>query len=83
MPRFYFHLFDDLACIDQEGAEHPDGAAALRKATFVAREMAAECVRGGHLDLDHRVEIMDEHGQTIGVVRFEDVVEVRHSGLTS
>lgn len=45
----------------------------------MAREMAAESVRQGHLVLDHRIEVTNELGHTIGTVRFRDVIEVRQS----
>ena len=38
--------------------------------------MAAQSVREGHLVLDHRIEVTDETGATVGVVHFRDVVEI-------
>lgn len=77
MPRFYFHLFNDLTSIDEEGAELPSETAALRRAETNAREMAAESVREGHLTLSHRIVVGDEGGGTVATVRFGDVVQVR------
>ena len=82
MPRFYFHLFNDVTARDEEGAELPNAAVAVQRAASLARQMAAESVKEGHLVLDHRIEVEDEHGETIGVVRFSDVVDVKKSAAT-
>jgi hypothetical protein len=76
MPRYFFHLFNDVVSRDEEGVELPNNAVAMQHAAASAREMAAESVREGQLILDHRIEVTDEAGGRIGVVRFADVVEV-------
>lgn len=79
MPRYFFHLFNDLDVLDDEGRELPDIAAALSTAETDAREMAAESVRRGHLNLSHCVEVRDEADHVLFRVCFGDVVTV--SGL--
>jgi hypothetical protein len=79
VPRFYFHLFNDMTCVDEEGINLPNDAVAVQRTATMAREMAAESVRQGHLVLDHRIEVTNELGHTIGTVRFRDVIEVRQS----
>jgi hypothetical protein len=79
MPRFYFHLFNDMECRDDEGVQLPNAANALQRAAVLARGMAAESVKQGHLILDHRIEVTDDHGDLIGTVHFSDVVEIRKS----
>ncbi len=76
MPRFYFHLYNDLTAVDEEGQELPNPAVAHQKAIATARELAAEAVRNGRLVLDHRIEIADESGEVVSTVCFRDVVEV-------
>ena len=76
VPRFYFHLYDDITSIDAEGSELPNPAVALQRAITIAREIAAEAVRNGKLVLDHRIEVADDAGAIIGKVQFRDVVEV-------
>jgi hypothetical protein len=76
MPRFYFNLYNDMTSIDEEGLELPNAAVALQRAARIAREMAAESVRNGHLVLDHRLEVTNEDGQSVGTVHFRDVVRV-------
>jgi hypothetical protein len=79
MPRFYFHLFNDIECRDEEGAELPNAAVALQRAAVTARKMAAESVKQGHLILDHRIDVTDGYGDRIGTVHFSDVVKIRKS----
>ena len=79
MPRYYFHLFNDLTSIDPEGISLPNDAVAVQKAAANAREMAAESVRQGHLVLDHRIDVANEDGDVIGTVHFRDVVQIRKS----
>lgn len=77
VPRYFFHLFNDETIIDREGTEVPNAAVALQSAARMAREMAAESVRDGHLTLDHRIEVADEAGERVGVVHFRDVVSIQ------
>ena len=77
MPHFYFHLFNDVASLDEEGVELPDESAANRHAIANAREMAAHSVREGHLVLSHRIDVGNQSGDTIATIHFRDVVEVR------
>lgn len=79
MPRFYFHLYNDLTSIDEEGLELPNEAAAMQRAAVMARLMAAESVREGRLILDHRIEVTNEAGDKVGTVQFRDVVQIRLS----
>jgi hypothetical protein len=76
MPRYYFHLYNDLTVIDEEGKEFPNAPVAHQKAIAAAREMAAEAVRNGRLVLDHRIEVADEDGEVVGKVYFRDAVTV-------
>lgn len=76
MPRFYFHLRNDLVVDDEEGIEVPDLAAAREYALFNARSLAAENVYKGHLNLSHRIEIADETQRIVGIVTFRDAVKV-------
>jgi hypothetical protein len=77
MPRFYFHLYNDETVLDAEGTELPNVAAALQSAASMARQMAAQSVRDGHLVLHHRIEIAGQSGEIVGSVRFGDVVRVQ------
>lgn len=74
MPRFYFHLHDDIHSFDEEGIDFPTAEAALGRARDEARYLAAEEVRNGTLNLDHRIVVVSERGEVIGTVLFRDVV---------
>jgi hypothetical protein len=82
VPRYYFHLFNDLTVHDEEGVELPNDDVAMRRAADSARYMAAESVREGHVVLDHRIEVTNEHGRTVGVVHFSDVVAIKKSAAS-
>ena len=77
MPRFYFNIYNDDVTMDEEGAELADEHAARAHAVKGARSLAAETVRHGHLTKSHRIEIVDEDQASVGVVRFDEAVEVR------
>jgi hypothetical protein len=78
MPRFYLHYCDALGRVtDQEGAEYPDVSVARTKAVAAAREIIAGEVEQGQIDLTATIEVMDESGHEVLLVRFGDAVEVR------
>ena len=83
MPRFFFHVRDgaDLNQ-DLEGQECADAEAARREAVSANREMISErLLHGG--SLNHRqIEIADETGHVVEVVRSADVL-FRHGKLRS
>ena len=74
MPRYFFHLYDDVICKDDEGLELADEDAALGEAKRSAKQIACAQVLDGHLNLKHRIEVEDDARQLIGTVRFEDVI---------
>ena len=76
VPRFYFHLFDDRQSPDEEGRELVSSEGAFEIARAEAREMASAEVLQGRLNLAHRIEVTDEFGRVVSIVRFRDVVEV-------
>ena len=77
MPRFFFHLHNDMDCPDEEGLELPDLDTARRHATHSARVTAGETVKDhGHIIGDHRIDIEDEHGTVLDTVYFRDAVKI-------
>ena len=77
MPRFFFHLHNDLDCPDEEGLELADLAAARTHASRSARVIAGETVKEqGHIIGDHRIDIEDEHGSVLDSVYFRDAVKI-------
>lgn len=76
MPRYFFDIFNDEVVSDEEGIPLADDREAMRRAVIEARELAAESVRNGHLVGSHRVEVLDEQRERIGVVRFDEAVAI-------
>jgi hypothetical protein len=76
VPRFYFHLHNDIDSLDEEGREVADTETARRMALVDARHMAAESVREGHLNRAHFVEVCSEDGKPLFRVTFGAAVEI-------
>jgi len=74
MPRYFFHLYDDMVVRDEDGRELPDVEAASGEAIHNAKALACAEVLQGHLNLRHRIEVEDEDGHHITTVRFGDVI---------
>ena len=77
VPRFFFHLYDDMIVADLEGAEMLDAEAACARAVASAREIACAEVMQGRLDLNHRIEVEDETGELLATVYFRDVIQLQ------
>ena len=77
MPRFFFHLQDDETICDREGQFFLDVEEARQAAIRSARDMLAEEVRRGELNLVDRILIADENGNAVLVVPFADAVRLR------
>ena len=76
MPRFFFHIIDDLVINDDEGIELPDVEAARGTALTGARAMICEQVAKGRITLHHRVEVEDEDGGPVLTLTFGDAVTI-------
>ena len=76
MPRFFFHLYDDIVALDEEGKELLTQDEAREEAIMNARHMACAEVLEGHLGLNHRIEVVDAADQPVATVFFKDVVKV-------
>ena len=77
VPRFYFHLYDDVDILDDEGNELPDLETARSHAVRCARVTFAENAKDeGRVVLHHRIDIADEQGAVLERVRFGDAVKV-------
>lgn len=76
MPRYFFHLHNDIEARDEEGVELADLAAARAVAMREARAIAAAHVGNGRLVLSHSIEVTDEHGASLLTVSFGEVIEI-------
>lgn len=79
MPRYYFHMFSDVTCLDKQGTEFPDAEAAVTHARDRVVSVIAEMVKETRkITLSHHIDIEDDDGAPVARVRFADVVEVSH-----
>ena len=76
MPRYYFHLYNDVVVIDEEGVELPDIGTVWRRAEDIARRMICESVKDGELKLDDRIEVADERGDVLLRMKFRDAFKL-------
>lgn len=77
VPRFHFHLHNDLDVPDEEGVELPDLEAARAYAVRCARVTFAEMAKDeGRVVLHHSIDIEDERGRVVNTVHFRDAVKV-------
>ena len=77
VPRYYFHVYDDIVAHDDEGLELPNLAAARLQGIKGARDLMSEQVRHGYVELSHWIDVTDEHGEAVLSVKFGDAVDVR------
>jgi hypothetical protein len=78
MPKFFFHLHNDVEVADPVGTELPSLDEARAKAVGAARGvMAADIVEAGHITLSHRITIKDALGGELMEVPFRTCVEIR------
>ena len=77
MPRYFFHIFNDVDAIDQDGMELTDLASAKRQAIRGGRSMMADhLIAGRPIKLFHRIEIADEGGKTLAVIPFRELITI-------
>jgi hypothetical protein len=76
VPRYYFHLYNDLDVPDEEGQELPDLAAAREVAIVNIRDLLTEEVEKGRVTLRHWIDIEDGDGGVLATVTFKEAVTV-------
>lgn len=77
LPRFFFHVRDDLDAPDPEGAELPGKQEAWDYACRSARSLMCETLAGeGRITLYHRIDIEDERGDVVATARFADALMI-------
>jgi len=76
MQRFYFHLYNDIVAMDEEGIELPDLETAKAAAIINIRDLLIDDVKAGRVPLQHRIEIADDAGTILATVPFGDAVAV-------
>jgi len=76
MPKFYFHLYDDIATTDYEGRYFPDLEAARANALREARHLIGQAILQGRIILHHRIDVADEQGAVVLQMPFSEAVEI-------
>ena len=76
MALFYLQVFDDIAARNEEPIEAASEVAAVELAVRGARELAAQQVLAGRLNLSHRIEVADETGDDLRTVYVRDAIRI-------
>jgi hypothetical protein len=76
VPRYYFHLVDDLDVADQQGQELPDPTAAREVAIKGAREVACAALMEGGINLEYYIKVTDEGGAEVLTLPFREAFTV-------
>ena len=76
MPRYLFHLHNDIHSPDEEGQELSNDQSAMQQALHEIRELASANVKQGHLNLKHFIIVTNDAGREVGIVRFGDAVNI-------
>ena len=77
VPRYYFHVRDDMDIPDLEGADMPDIDAARRHAVEAARQLMCETLKeDGRITLHHRIDIEDDGRRVVETVAFGDALRI-------
>jgi hypothetical protein len=75
MPRFYFHVEDGERVEDYAGRDVEGGIEAIQAiAELEAREIISEAAKMGVDATDWWFEIVNEHGYTVLIYRFQHAV---------
>ena len=77
VPRFFFHIRDDIDTSDEEGLELRDVDSARERAIFSARALMCETLMyDGRVTLGHRIDIEDERHSVVASVPFREAVKI-------
>ena len=76
VPRFFFHIYDDVVLMDEDGIELADAEAARAAALAGARALMCDQLKLGRLSLHHRIEVEDQDGHSVLTLPFHDAVEI-------
>jgi hypothetical protein len=76
MPKFYFHLTNQISVRDQEGRELADLEEAAAAARLDILSILSDDVSRGRMDLRGRIDIADETGTIVRSVPFADAVQL-------
>jgi len=76
LPHYFTHFYNSELLCDRDGQDFPSLRQAKEAARRTASELIAEhIVEGTKVNLGHRLDVMDETGQIVFVLRFADLFE--------
>ncbi len=77
MPLYYFHLRDGVdVLLDPEGRYLEGQAAIESNALAAARSLISDDALGGHIGLQHHIDVEDEAGKVVHCLDFNDAVTI-------
>jgi hypothetical protein len=77
VPRYFFHLRNDLDVPDAEGKDLPDLDAARAQALAFAVDMAAaSALEHRKINLHHCIQVEDETGRVLHTILFGDAIAI-------
>jgi hypothetical protein len=76
MPRYFFHIHDELVALDDEGMELADMSAVRRQAVAGIHAMMCDQLAHGRLVLHHHLVVEDEQGVEVLSLAFGDTVAI-------
>lgn len=75
--KYFFHLCnDDETVLDVEGRTFDNPEQVRRAALEAARDIMSSEVRGGHLNLDQRIDVVDQRNFVAHSLQFRDAVRI-------
>ncbi len=75
MGRYYFRVHDSGGLVpDEEGRELPDLETVRKQALKGARSIISDDVTRGYVDMERRIEVLDEAGATVLEIPFSEAV---------
>lgn len=79
MPLNYLHVCNGIGFIeDEDGMELPSAEFARQKAVEGLRDIMADELKGGVINMASFIEIEDENRSLIATISFEDAVHFEH-----
>jgi hypothetical protein len=75
VPRYFIHLFDQIWHLDGEGVELPHRVDAQRLVETIAGNLTREYPETASPMARVRIEVEDESGTVIIVLKFVDIVD--------
>ena len=83
MPRYFFNLHNNIGPVLDEEGQIVSGLEEARAVALAGiRSVLGDELAAGELDLNGRIDIIDEHREVVMSISFEEAVAVRHTNRT-